>query len=77
MTGIFLVDYFLMFLTLGASICSTNLVMLQEWEVVAKPNCFNSNANFTANKRNVLKFQSSFPISSNLVHIHAIMHQIS
>ena len=51
------------------ALSSTNFVMVQEWEVVVKPNCFNPNANFTVKKLNVLEFQSSLPRSSNLLHI--------
>ena len=43
--------------------------MVQECNIVVNPNCFNSNASFTVNKCNVLKFQSSFPRCKKLVRI--------
>lgn len=38
---------------LDASICSTNLVMVQECKFVAKPNFLNKEANFTINNTNI------------------------
>lgn len=38
---------------LDASICSTNLVMVQECKFVVKPNFLNKEANFTINNTNI------------------------